>query len=218
MKISKDTLAVIRNFASINANLLIEKGSVLRTINAQKNVLSDATVAEEFPKNFGIYDTNEFLGAIGLFTDPDIEFKDKFAVIKEGSSSIKFYAADSAVLTVPTKNITFPGTDVEFTLSAAALATVQKAASQLRAVDIAIVGDGKMLNIVVGDLKNPLANSFSIGIGETDKTFSANLKIENLKLMASDYVVSLSSKKISRFVSADGKVNVFVAMESSSEM
>lgn len=218
MKISKDTLAVIRNFASINSNLLIEKGSVLRTINAQKNVLSDATVAEDFPKNFGIYDCNEFLGAIGLFTDPDIEFKDKFAVIKEGSSSIKFYAADAAVLTVPTKNITFPGTDVEFTLSAASLATIQKAASQLRAVDVSITGDGKLLNIVVGDLKNPLANSFSIGIGETDKSFSANLKIENLKLMASDYVVSLSSKKISRFVSADGKVNVFVAMEASSEM
>ena len=216
MKISKDTLAVIRNFASINSNLLIEKGNVLRTINSQKNVLSDATLAEDFPKNFGIYDTNEFLGVIGLFTDPDIEFKDKFAVIKEGSSSVKFYAADAAVLTVPTKNIVFPEADIEFTLTAAQLATIQRAASQLRAVDVSFVGDGSALTILVGDLKNASSNSFSIGIGETTQTFTANIKIENMKLMASDYVVSLSSKKISRFVSADGKVNVFIAMESTS--
>ena len=216
MKITRDTLAVLRNFASINSNLLIEKGNVLRTINSQKNVLSDAAVIEDFPKNFGIYDLNEFLGVIGLFTDPDIEFKDKFAVIKEGSSSVKFYAADAAVLTIPTKNIVFPEADIEFTLTTAQLATIQKAASQLRAVDVSFVGDGSTLNILVGDLKNAASNSFNIGIGETTQTFTANIKIENMKLMASDYVVSLSSKKISRFVSADGKVNVFIAMESTS--
>lgn len=216
MKITRDTLAVLRNFASINSNLLIEKGNVLRTINSQKNVLSDAAVIEDFPKNFGIYDLNEFLGVIGLFTDPDIEFKDKFAVIKEGSSSVKFYAADAAVLTIPTKNIVFPEADIEFTLTTAQLATIQKAASQLRAVDVSFVGDGSTLNILVGDLKNAASNSFNIGIGETIQTFTANIKIENMKLMASDYVVSLSSKKISRFVSADGKVNVFIAMESTS--
>lgn len=217
MKLSKDTLSVLKNFASINSNLMLKPGGVLSTINAQKNVLADAVIAEDFPTEFGVYDTNEFLGVIGLFTDPDIEFKDKFAKISEGSSSVKFYAADASVLTVPTKQIKFPASDVDFVLTAAQLATIQKTAAVLRAVDVSIVGDGKELEITVGDLKNPTSNSFNIGVGATDKKFVANLKIDNMKLMSQDYNVSLSAKKISRFVSVDGKVTVFIAMESTSE-
>jgi hypothetical protein len=217
MKLSKETLSVLKNFASINSNLLLKPGGVLSTINAQKNVLADAIVLEEFPKEFGIYDTNEFLGVVGLFSDPEIDFKDKFAKISEGSSSVKFYAADTSVLTVPTKQIKFPESDVDFVLTAAQLATIQKTAAVLRAVDVSIIGADGDLEIVVGDLKNATSNSFNLAVGKTDKKFTANLKIDNLKLMGQDYNVSLSAKKISRFVSVDGKVTVYVAMESTSE-
>lgn len=219
MKISKDTLAVLRNFASINSNLLLREGNVLSTINSQKNVLADCTVAETFPKDFGVYDLNEFLGVVGLFTDPDIEFKEKLAVFKEGSSSVKFYAADASVLTVPpVKKISFPKADVEFMLTAAQLATIQKTSAVLRAVDVSVMGKDGELSIVVGDLKNPTSNNFSIGMGAMADPveFTANLKIDNLRLMSQDYKVSISSKKISRFVSVDDKMVVFIALETSS--
>lgn len=219
MKISKETLAVLRNFAGINSNLLIKEGSVLSTINAQKNVLADCTIAETFPRDFGIYDTNEFLGVIGLFNDPDLEFKEKFAVIKEGSSSVKFYAADPSVLTVPpVKKIVFPKADVEFLLTTAQLATIQKTSAVLRAVDVSIIGKDGELSIVVGDLKNPTSNNFSIGMGTMADPveFTANLKIDNMRLMSQDYKCSISSKKISRWVSADDKMTVFIALETSS--
>lgn len=185
-------------------------------MNAQKNVLADVIVTETFPIDFGIYDTNEFLGIISLFNEPEIEFKESYATIKEGSSSVKFYAADSSVLTVPAKKVTFPNADVSFSLTSTQLATIQKTASVLRAVDVSIIGKNGALSILVGDLKNATSNNFNVEIGETEKEFTANLKIENLKMMPGlDYEVSISSKKISRFVSND--LTYFVALESTSE-
>lgn len=216
MKISKDTLAILKNFATINGNLLIKKGSVLSTMNVQKNVLADANVSETFPIEFGIYDTNEFLGVIGLFNEPEIEFKEKYATFKEGSSSVKFYAADQSVLTVPQKQVKFPSSEVEFDLSMSQLATIQKTAAVLRAVDVSVIGKDGTLSIIVGDLKNATANNFNIDIGTTEKEFTANLKIENLKLMAQDYKVSISSKKISRFSNVDGNMVTYIALESTS--
>jgi hypothetical protein len=219
MKLSKETLAVIRNFAGINQNLLIKKGNQLDTINVQKNVIASASVDETFDTQFGIYDAGEFLGVIGLFSNPDIEFKEKFAVIKEGGSSVKFYAADESVLTVPTKSVKFPDADIHFELSEEQLATIQKTASVLRALDVSVIGkDGKLV-VCVGDLKNTTANTFNLELGDTDAAdFTANIKIENLKLMPRKYTVSISRKKISRFVSEDGKLTVYVALESTSEL
>ena len=140
MKLSKETLALFKNFAGINSNLLLKSGTKLATISAQKNVMSDATVAETFP-NFGIYDLNEFLGAMSLFEDPDLTFSEKYVTIQEGSNSIKYFAADATVLTAPSKAITFPESDIDFKMTSAMLNMIQKTASVLRASDVAIVGD-----------------------------------------------------------------------------
>lgn len=216
MKLSKETISVIKNFASINNNLLIKSGSVLSTINAQKNVLADAKITETFPIDFGVYDANEFLGVLSLFNDPDIDFNSKFAKISDGVSSVKYFAADETVLTYPKKQINFPSADVEFELSENQLSSIMKTSSVLRAPDVSIVGDGSNLSVIVGDLKNPVANSFDVLIGTTDKTFTANFRVENLKLMPGKYDVAISSKKISRFTSEDKSMNVFVALESTS--
>lgn len=217
MKITKETIAIIKNFASINSNLMIKAGSNLSTINAAKNVMANAVVTEEFPIDFGIYDANEFLGVLSLFNEPEVEFKEKFARIGDGASSVKFYAADSSVLTVPTKPIKFPDAEINFELSSTQLAAIMKTSSVLRAPDISVVGDGSKIAISVSDLKNATANSYEIVIGDTDKTFTANFRVENLRLMSLDYDVSISSKRISRFTSKDSSVTVFVALESTSE-
>ena len=215
MKLSKETVALFKNFAGINSNLLLKSGSKLATISGQKNVMADVTVTETFP-DFGIYDLNEFLGAMSLFDDPDLDFQDKYVSIRKGSSNIKFYAADASVLTAPQKAITFPDAEINFNMSAAMLNMISKTASVLRASDVSIVGDGSTITVVVGDKKNATGNSFSESVGTTDKTFKVNLKVENLKMLPGDYAVSISSKKISRFKSVAGDLVYYVAVEADS--
>jgi ribosomal protein L28 len=215
MKLSKETVALIKNFAGINSNLLLKSGNKLATISAQKNVMADATVTETFP-DFGIYDLNEFLGAMSLFDDPELEFTDKFVSIKQGGSNIKFFAADASVLTAPQKAITFPEAEINFTVTANILNMIHKTASVLRAADVSIVGDGSKITAVVGDKKNATGNSFSEPVGQTDKTFKVNLKVENLKMLPGEYEVSISSKKISRFKSPSSDLVYYVAVEADS--
>jgi ribosomal protein L28 len=214
MKLSKETVSLFKNFAGINSNLLLKSGNKLATISAQKNVMSDATVSETFP-DFGIYDLNEFLGAMSLFDDPELDFSDKYVTIKQGNSSIKYFAAEPSVLTAPQKSITFPAHEVEFNMSAAMLNMIHRTASVLRATDLSIVGDGSTITAVVGDKKNATGNSFSEPVGSTDKKFKVNLKVENLKMLPGDYTVSISSKKISRF-KGTGDLVYYVAVEADS--
>lgn len=217
MKLSKDTLALFKNYAGINSNLLLKAGNKLSTISSQKNVMSDVTVTETFPVDFGIYDLNEFLGAMSIFEDPELEFGDKVCKITQGNMSIKYFAADATVLTAPTKSITFPTAEINFELSNQMLTMIQRTASVLKSSDVSIVGADGQITIVVGDKKNATGNSFSEPVGTTDKSFKVNLKVENLKMIPGDYSVSVSSKKISRFKSStNGDLVYYVAVEADS--
>jgi ribosomal protein L28 len=153
---------------------------------------------------------------MSLFDDPDLDFQDKYVSIRQGSSNIKFYAADASVLTAPQKAITFPDAEINFNMSAVMMNMISKTASVLRASDVSIVGDGSTITVVVGDKKNATGNSFSESVGTTDKTFKVNLKVENLKMLPGDYAVSISSKKISRFKSVAGDLVYYVAVEADS--
>jgi len=214
MKLSKETVGLIKNFAGINSNLLLKSGNKLATISAQKNVMADAVVTETFP-DFGIYDLNEFLGAMSLFEDPELTFNDKWVTIEQGGNSIKYFAAEASVLTAPQKAITFPDPEIEFNMSANMLSMIQRTASVLRASDVSIVGDGSTMSVVVGDKKNATGNSYNSTVGASDKKFKVNLKVENLKMIPGDYAVSVSSKKISRFKGA-GDLVYYVAVEADS--
>jgi hypothetical protein len=216
MKLSKETVNLFKNFAGINSNILLKAGNEISTISAQKNVMSDTTVTETFPRDFGIYDLNEFLGAMSLFNDPELDFSDKFVTIKEGGNAIKYFAADASVLTVPTRKISFPEAEVEFTLTSTMLNMIHRTASVLRATDLQIIGDGDKIVVQVGDKKNLTGNSYNAHVGSTDKTFQANLKVENMKMLPGDYIVSISSKKISRFKASTSELVYYVAVEADS--
>lgn len=217
MKLQKETLAIIKNFSTINSNLLIKEGNKLSTITTGKNVMAEATLVDSFPIDFGIYDLNEFLNSVNLFEDPDLQFNDKQVIIKQGSSSIKFSAADQAVLVIPpNKSINFPEADVVFDMSTNMLATIIKTASVLRSDDVAINGDGTTLKLVISDKKNVSANSFELELGSDSRIFRINLKVDNLKLHPTDYKVEVSKKKISKFSSKDGKLVYYIAVESDS--
>jgi hypothetical protein len=158
------------------------------------------------------------LGVISLFQNTDLKFSDKYVTISDGGSSkIKYYAAGEGVVKSAPATIKFPAPDVSFDLDEAQLAMILRTAAVLKASDVSIAGDGSNLKVVVSDKKNDTANAYEMSIGSTDKVFSANLKIENLKMLPGDYTVEVSSKKISKFTNKASDLSYFVAIEADSE-
>jgi len=217
MKLSKDTLNLIKNFASINGNLLIKPGNKISTVNVGKTVFATTSVTEQFPTEFGIYDLNEFLGALSLFTDPDLEFSDKYVVIKEGSNAIKYFGAAVQNMIVPSKDIIFPEAEINLSLGASTLEMIMRTAPILKSEDVSFTGDGSTINLNVGDKKNATSNTFTNALGTTTSEFTVNLKVDNLKMIPGDYDVSISSKKISRFKAKNSDLTYYVAVEADSE-
>jgi hypothetical protein len=215
MKLSKHTTEILKNYSQINGNLLLKAGSKLGTISEQKNIMASTPIAEVIPSDFGIYDLNEFLGALSLFDDPDLKFSDKYVTIQQNGNQIKYFAAEAANLTVPQKEIVFPDSEINFTLTSATLELIRKTSAVLSAPDLAIIGDGTKITAAVGQKKNATANSYDVDLGTTDKTFRVNLKIENLKMLPGQYAVSISSKRISRFQGTSDLV-YYVAVEADS--
>jgi hypothetical protein len=216
MKLSKDTQHLLKNFASINLNLLLREGNKLSTMSENKTVISETTVAETFPQNFGIYDVNEFLAVLTLFNDPELTFAGDVVTIKEGKNQIVYKAAEESTLKTPTKAIQFPEAEINFNLTSGDLEHIIKSAGILKVSDVSFIGKGGVLTAVVVDKKNPLTNKFEIDVGTTDKNFVANMKIENFKMINGSYDVSIAKMKICRFKSTTSDLTYYVAVESDS--
>lgn len=216
MKLSKETLSILKNYSSINQNLLFSPGNILKTITTQNTLLSTATVPDEFPIEFGIYDLSEFLSVLSLFQNPELEFSEKYVKIFESNNSIKYYAADSSVLVVPKKDINFPDAEIELLLTAENLSLINKTASVLKSADVSFVGqDGKVI-VVVADKKNDTSNSFELVLGDTELEFKVNIKVDMLKFIPGEYQVSISSKRVSRFSSTGSDLVYYVGIEADS--
>jgi hypothetical protein len=214
MNISDNTLSVLKNFSGINQNLAVKSGNKIRTISPQKTVVAVAQVEDKFDSAFYIYDLNQFLSAISLFEKPDFTFEDKNVEIANGKSSIRyFYADESMVMTAPERDIELPDTLVEFKLSVNDLKSTMQAASVLQAPNWSVVGNGSIIEIVVGDVKNSTSNNYRVTVGTTSEEFEVVFKVDNLKMMQRDYNVAISSKGISHFTTEKGDLQYFVATE-----
>jgi|TARA_B100000530_G_scaffold106989_1_gene66379 hypothetical protein len=215
MKLSEKTLSFLKNFSTINQSILFKQGSKLRTISVMKNILAEVTIDEEAPKDFGIYDLSQFLNGLSLHNDPELDFaNDGHVVIKEGRMRSKYYFADpNVIITPPEKPITLPSEDVAFELSTEQLDKLLKAAAIYQLPDLAVVGGEGVVKVLVRDKKNDTSNSFSIIVGETDKEFSFNFKVENIKILPGTYNVVVSSKLLSRFSSKNHDLVYYIALE-----
>ena len=219
MKLSESTLSLLKNFSTINQSILFKQGTKLRTISVMKNILAEATVSEELPKDFGIYDLGQFLNGLSLHNSPELDFQeDNYVVIKEGRSRSKYFFADPQVIvTPPEKEMTLPSEDVSFELSTDQLDKLLKAAAIYQLPDLAVVGGNGVVKIVVRDKKNDTSNDFAITVGETSnyfcKNFSFNFKVENIKILPGNYEVVVSSKLLSRFTSKNQDLTYFIALE-----
>ena len=213
MKLSKETLAIFKNFADINSNIVLKEGNRLLTISNGNTIVGEAAIVEEFPQEFGIYDLNEFLGALSLFEDPEIEFSNKYLNITDGNNSIIYYGADTSVLKTTNGAKSFPEPEAQFNLSVNALNQIKRVAAILKSEDFYIYGDGNQIVIGVGDKSNPTANTFKSVVGTTDKHFKINVKVSNLVIMPGNYVVDISSKKILQLRSNDANLKYLIVAE-----
>ena len=223
MNLSEQTVSILKNFSTINQNLLVKQGKVLNTMSAMKNIVAKAEVEEEFPVEFAIYDLNEFLSCLSLFSTPELTFKNGFVVMSEGKlkgKNLKYWFSDPSVVTSPTKELTMPSTVVSFPFENAVLSEVTKAAAVIGAPDMVLEG----LNVgnavlKVTDKKNDTANSYDSHVKINNADSQENVpykfwfKVENLKLLPGDYDVNISERKISHFQNQKLPVGYFIALE-----
>tara|TARA_A100001011_G_scaffold134997_1_gene142334 strand:- start:63 stop:740 length:678 start_codon:yes stop_codon:yes gene_type:complete len=218
MKLSEHTTSVLKNFASINQNLVIKEGKTISTMSAMKNIVAKAEVDEDFPREIAIYDLNEFLAALSLFTNPVLDFSENHVMITEEGktgNSLKYFYSDPSVVTTPSSEITMPKTEVNFSLDSSDLSKVQRAASVIGSPDLVLEKNGVGSYLTVKDKKNDTANNYSLDVdveGQGDYNFY--FKVENLKLMPLTYDVNVSSKNISHFKSqTSNAVEYWIALE-----
>jgi hypothetical protein len=215
MKLSENTLTVLKNFAGINNSILVKQGNRLRTISVAKNILAEADITEEFPREFAIYDLNQFLNGLSLHQDPDLDFaEDSHITIREGKRRVKYFYADpNVIISPPEKEIKLPSQDVCFQLETGSLEKLLKAAAVYQLPDLSAVGGAGVIRLVVRDKKNDTSNEYSIVVGETDKEFTFNFKVENIKIIPGAYDVVVSEKLLSQFTNTKFGVTYYIALE-----
>ena len=215
MKLSDKTISLLKNFSSINQSILFKEGNKLRTISVMKNILAEATVSEDFTKDFGVYDLNQFLNGLSLYQNPELDFKnDGYVIMKEGRSRSKYFFADpNVIVSPPDKDISLPSEDVCFDVSTDQLDKLLKASSIYQSPDLSAIGEHGVIQLVVRDKKNDTSNDYSVIVGETDKEFCFNFKVENIKILPGTYEVVVSQKLLSRFTAKNSDLTYYIAME-----
>ena len=213
--ITKPTIEVLKNFCSINKSIVIKPGNQISTLSINKNILAIADVEEQFDSQISIYDLGVFLGGLSLFDQPKIDTTDSNYVTvsdQRGKSKTRFFYADPDIITQPPeKEITIPSVDVKFRLEAGILQQLQRAAMVYQLPDLCLYGDGTEMSLCVTDKKNDTSNSYSVQVGVSDDEFCYCFKVENLKLLAGDYNVTISKQNVALFQGSG--IKYFIALE-----
>ena len=217
MKLSEKTTTILKNFSNINNSILFKEGNIVRTMSVMKNIYAEATVDENFPKDFGVYDLPQFLNGLNLHRQAELNFdNENYVVIKEGRSRSKFFfAAESTIVTPPNKSISLKEENILFQIDTNQIDKIMKAAAVYQAPDLSAIGRDGVIELVVRDKKNDTSNDYSVTVGETDSEFVCNFKVENLKIISGSYDVCLSREKsgIGRFTSKDYDLTYYIALE-----
>lgn len=211
MKLSKKTLAILKNFAGINQSIVINEGNQLQTISNLKDMFAKVEVEETFPQNFAIYDLNEFLGVVGLFEDPELDFQESSVTISQGNQKQQYFYADPSVITTPPENgVNLPSVEVKGVVTKEELQTLVKAAAANAATEMTFENG----NVKVHDKSKPNSNSFEIKeIADADQNYALSIGVEKLKMVVDDYQIEICSKGLSRFIGSTSGIEYFVALQ-----
>jgi hypothetical protein len=215
MQLTPETQNLLQSFAKINNSIIIKSGDTLSTISNSKAVLAKAKLNQEFPSQLSIYDLSKFLSVLSLFQEPDLDIKEKFAVISAGDKKLNFTFSDESLITQPpAKDIKFPDPEVKVDLSQETISDILKAQGVLRLPELGLVGDGKKVYLQALDSKNSSADAFSIEVGSTKLKFKVIFKAENIRLLSDNYEVSVTSKGLSHWKGE--RVEYYIAIEANS--
>lgn len=224
MKLSSETLSILKNFGAINQGILFKKGKKLRTVSSQRNILAEVDLNEEIPAEFGVYDLNNFLSILSLHKDdPSFEFGETQMTIvgNNGRSKMKYrYCASNMIVTPPEKPITMPDPEISFELTSEDFEWILRFASVLGSPDIAIESDGDTVNIVTLDVTNDSASTESLQVcNGTGMKYRILFKTENItKMLNGSYDVKISSKGIAYFKHKTINLQYWISTETGSSV
>lgn len=222
MKLSAGTVAVLKNFTSVNESIFVKKGNVLETISKLKNVLVRAEVDDTFTDEFGIYDLNNFLGVLSLNSDNTIEFVGNDIVIKGfgGKSELKYRkTAQSLIIVPPDKKINMGASEIEFDLTQEEIAWTTSVANRLGSPNMAFTSDGTTIQLRCFDLKNDGAHisTTTLAAPGNGKKYNMIFSTENLRFMDGSYKVTIASKGIGHFKNQSKSIEYWIMTETGSK-
>ncbi len=217
MKLSKETLSLLKNFAEINSNILIKPGNFINTMSVGRNIYAESSIQEDFETEIGIFDLNKFLGVISMFNDPELEFNDTYVDISNGKSTVRYYYTEPSILTVPPKKLKLPNTQITFDLNENDLNEILKVSRILQVNDLEIVGENGVLKIVVVDFKNDSSNNFTLVIEENyrGQDYKGRINVSDIKFLPGSYKVELSNTIISKFTHTNSNLSYYIGINRS---
>lgn len=217
MKLSSETLSVLKNFASINSGIEFKVGNTIRTMSVGKNILAEATVKDSFPDEFCVYDLNQFLSVHSLYKDAEIDFDEYDIIFKSGRGKIRYRkTAKEMIVSAPDKSLSLPSVDVGFTLTEEDLATILKSASVLQSTHIAVESNSDKIFLTCYCGKDDSAGTNSIEVGENyspNGSFKMVFLTENWKMIPGSYDVELCAKGLASFKHKTQDVDYWIALE-----
>lgn len=211
MKLSNETIEILKNFATINPSLMVRKGNILRTVTANKTVMASATLKETFPTEFGIHDLTRLIMVLSAYDNPTIDFESGYIKISDGPSDTKYHhSAAETVTQPPSKDVELPDIDANFTITNQALVKVIRLSNGLGLPNIVLHGNGGKSYLTGTNVLEEGADSTSYEVGTADKNYRAVFDVEHMKMLFRDYNVKVSAG-VAYFESTQGDVRYWVA-------
>ena len=215
MKFSENTLAVLKNFSTINSGVVLKSGKTQKTISPEKSILVEATLEDNLPSDFGIYDLNQFLGNVTTLKNPELNFSSNAVTLDDGEFSLTYLSCSpNLIISPPEKELALKQVDVSFALTNSVLQKLLKVATMNSLPNLTVVGKDGELRLKIHEKANDTSNHGSIKIGDfAGNDFSATFKTENLKLLPDDYNVEVQVGAFAKFVNVAGTLKYFIALE-----
>lgn len=215
MKFHKSDIEVLENFATINSNMLFREGKEIRTISPAKNVFAVANIEQDIPQKFAIFDLSNFLSVLSI-GEGDLTFSDTHVEISTLGGNIDYYFSNpELILAAPEKNIVVDK-EFSFDLLKEDVSQLYKIGSLLSAPHLSITCKKGKVTLALADRKNSSSNSFKKIVGEHDGDFDVYVSFDTIKVLARNYVVSVSKKKVLHFESAN--VQYWVSVDANSKI
>jgi hypothetical protein len=220
MKLSDNTLSVLKNFSSINSGIVLQKGNIQKTISPEKSILVEVELEDSLPEQFGIYDLNQFLGNISTLNSPELTFSDSAVIMNDGEIKFNYYSCSiNLIVSPPDKELKLKQTDVSFRLTNVVLTKLLRLAAMNNLTHLSVVGKDGEIRLQTHEKANDTSNHASFKLNDySGEDFTASFKVDNIKLIPGDYDVEIQLGAFAKFTAISGifkdKIKYFIALES----